>query len=399
MKGKRSHNPVLIILGLFAIVAISVIGLSIYATNMIWPEQAEIDAYYAEQLALVQENDTEAIPLQTEPLHSEPPFAHGINPAKPVFVEKETDTVLAAVDDDPKLPSIQIASMAPPTIGTELGDQNDLNPIAPRVIALRVPPSHEAVDEKLVSAFSLGVTNEGLPAVLPDRFSPQKLDEVTKTVTPIDFDIDVIIAALDNARPTAVDTHSKTAGFDLALTDEILTTDEVFVLADTSELVTEWPQRVDHDAVLVVSQMIPSPMVAAQPMVAKLPSTPALSLTAPQMSQPEIQLASLSAQDMSPPPMTRKQAPSIASAPTATPMYHQALMPADGRNRLSVLGVFQAPKTAWALIELSDGRIIKATKGTSLADFKVSRIRGDRIWIRMGGTEKGLKSGQVVVLN
>ncbi|MDE9449596.1 hypothetical protein J3R80_03825 [Aliiroseovarius sp. Z3] len=71
----------------------------------------------------------------------------------------------------------------------------------------------------------------------------------------------------------------------------------------------------------------------------------------------------------------------------------------DGRKRMSVVGIYKTGTAAWALLEMSDGRIIKATKGTSFNGFRVTRIGVSKIWIRAGGMEKGLTTGQVVVLD
>ncbi|MCK0139713.1 hypothetical protein [Aliiroseovarius sp. F47248L] len=82
-----------------------------------------------------------------------------------------------------------------------------------------------------------------------------------------------------------------------------------------------------------------------------------------------------------------------ASAPAPTSIRSD-----DGRNRLSIIGIYTTDAAAWALLEMSDGRIIKATKGTRFDGLRVTRIGGDKIWIRDGGMEKGLTTGQVVVL-
>lgn len=88
--------------------------------------------------------------------------------------------------------------------------------------------------------------------------------------------------------------------------------------------------------------------------------------------------------------------------PTVTPASAPAspsIRSDDGRQRMSVIGIYHADTAAWALLELSDGRIVKATKGTDVFDVRVARIGSDKIWIRDGGTEKGLSAGQVLVLD
>lgn len=83
-----------------------------------------------------------------------------------------------------------------------------------------------------------------------------------------------------------------------------------------------------------------------------------------------------------------------ASAPVTAPTRSD-----DGRDRMSVVGIYDTDTAPWALLETSDGRIIKATKGTSFYGMRVARIRGNKIWIRDGGMEKGLTTGQVIVLD
>ena len=233
------------------------------------------------------------------------------------------------------------------------------------------------------------------------------------------------------------------------------------------QVISVWPQNVDHKSVLAVSLAIDTPDTDVAPAINTAIAQPQVQKTPDAIAAPDLQLAAMTtdlqmpptiasvlkvdeglARDLtealaevptllpsapvlpetaatyaapkaSPRPMRRIQRarkptppatqavaprPSVsqqdaadvipASAPAPAP-----ILPVDGRSRISVVGVFQTDTAAWALLELSDGRIIKATKGTQLDGMSVSRIRGNKIWIRNGGSEKGLTTGQVIALD
>ena len=68
-------------------------------------------------------------------------------------------------------------------------------------------------------------------------------------------------------------------------------------------------------------------------------------------------------------------------------------------SRVAVIGVFQTRNESWALLQLADGRIVKAAKGMDLSAFKVTRVDANKIWIRNGNSEKGLRTGDVFQVN
>lgn len=70
-----------------------------------------------------------------------------------------------------------------------------------------------------------------------------------------------------------------------------------------------------------------------------------------------------------------------------------------GSKRVSIVGVFQTRTAVWALLALENGQIVKVTKGTQLSGLRVSRIRGDKIWIRTGNSEKSMRAGDVIMVN
>lgn len=70
-----------------------------------------------------------------------------------------------------------------------------------------------------------------------------------------------------------------------------------------------------------------------------------------------------------------------------------------GSKSVSVVGVFQTRTAVWALLALENGQIVKVTKGTNLSGLRVSRIRGDKIWIRNGNSEKSLQAGDEIMVN
>lgn len=70
-----------------------------------------------------------------------------------------------------------------------------------------------------------------------------------------------------------------------------------------------------------------------------------------------------------------------------------------GSKRVTVVGVFQTRSASWALLALENGQIVKVTNGTKLSNLRVSRIRGDKIWIRVGNAERSLRAGEVIRVN
>jgi hypothetical protein len=70
-----------------------------------------------------------------------------------------------------------------------------------------------------------------------------------------------------------------------------------------------------------------------------------------------------------------------------------------GSKRVAVVGVFQTRSASWALLALDNGQIVKVTNGTKLSNLRVSRIRGDKIWIRVGNAERSLRAGEVIRVN
>ncbi|WP_424941440.1 hypothetical protein [Aliiroseovarius sp. S253] len=91
-----------------------------------------------------------------------------------------------------------------------------------------------------------------------------------------------------------------------------------------------------------------------------------------------------------------KEAAPKAAAPKVAAISEVSVA---GSKRVSVVGVFQTRSAAWALLALDNGQIVKVTNGTKLSTLRVSRIRGDKIWIRVGNAEKSLRAGDVIRVN
>ncbi|WP_371169426.1 hypothetical protein [Aliiroseovarius sp. 2305UL8-7] len=176
----------------------------------------------------------------------------------------------------------------------------------------------------------------------------------------------------------------------------------------------DWPQQIDHHAVLAVTRSLTPPQYTTEVAVGTATDPMLPSVKPAMLPAPIIQTAALSdVVRRSPPvaviterPERVAQSPTppgsstpAAIAPTKRSLHTPARLGYGDSDQVAVLGVFQSKSNAWALLELNDGRIVKAIRGSDLNAFKVSRIRGDKVWIRTGGTEKGLSVGQVFNLN
>lgn len=169
-----------------------------------------------------------------------------------------------------------------------------------------------------------------------------------------------------------------------------------------------WPQRVDHMAVLAVSQRLSEPMVSGT--AAKWPA-----ISAPLrrehhqsiMKPPQIVgLSTSSTPRMPPKPPTITAPPAkVAPNPPAPQMVTTAPPPeappsprpeprTRGQNDVAILRIIHKDNIKQVVFELTDGKTVTANEGTDLGAFKLSRIQGDRVWIRMGRREKSFRTGQ-----
>lgn len=158
-----------------------------------------------------------------------------------------------------------------------------------------------------------------------------------------------------------------------------------------------WPQRVDHRAVLAVSQELGEPLIGRAPA-----SWPAL--TAPlrhdlvQVVMAPPTLLGLSAPEA---PLALPKANAIAPSAPAAQVRTTPPTPAPvsqprtrGPNEVAVLRIVTKDDTEKVVFELADGKVVTVEEGADLGPFRLSRIQGERIWIRMGRRERSFSAGQ-----
>ena len=124
-------------------------------------------------------------------------------------------------------------------------------------------------------------------------------------------------------------------------------------------------------------------------------------LNAPHQSpRPPVRPRRMAQKDVSPSPVPPSAQPTPAAAPLpANTKAAATAVAARSGSRVAVIGVFQTRNESWALLQLADGRIVKAAKGMDLSAFKVTRVDANKIWIRNGNSEKGLRTGDVFQVN
>ncbi|MCK8464674.1 hypothetical protein MUY35_12505 [Aliiroseovarius sp. S1339] len=491
MKGTRSHRLALSIISVLLVAAGLFISLSIYASNLIWPDPADIMAEYSNsdlpeppaetaEMGVIDQPLTGDVPDATPTIDAEPSNAVAPDVVATVNQPEMPDTKtadrmvsLSRVSDKPIQQTV--ARLQTGTLGRSLRRGNDIADLMPRPVAEVATPVFAATTDgsQIFSAFPLG-TAENDPSPAP----PVIFDLGLATKPPsravdddrdADYELDMRVAALAQPinGPTPTPAPTPAEFFVLASDAPKPLPETVFALAATGPAVSIWPQRVDHDAVLAVSRLLDAPDTGDAPTINATIAPPDLRKAPTAIAAPDLQLAavtgdlqslppqvaslqdedlardiakvlaaipiplpgaqteqdavaSLVAPEASPRPLRRVQTapktppradqrtvephPPLVEAKVAEVMPASEpavapVLPADGRERLSVVGIFQTDAAAWALLEFSDGRIIKATKGTTLGGIKVARIRGDKIWFRDGGSEKGLTTGQVIVLD
>ncbi|WP_289040348.1 hypothetical protein [uncultured Aliiroseovarius sp.] len=419
MKGAKKHQIAWSIAFILSVAGGLFVSLAIYASRMIWPDPAEVLAAYS---------DDALLPTPDEPSTLEPdalPFALVAIVDQPAVPELDAPSPVASALAP--VPSWgQPGRMAAAFRGSPLQPGNDLT-------GVKATP---LIDMPIVLAFSSDAFAVDTPTEAEDVFRlgipTDMVSQAVHGAGNTDYELDMRIAALAEPVPSVPPNDV----FVVAKSTPAPVADQVFTVGEPAH----WPQLVDHQTVVAVSQSLAmgdgatgnAPTIKAAN--AAIPSRAALQ----RIAMPQVQLASVSSDLLSPPPLIIKPAkrpedvevgefartvanvlaatpiptrtPQVATRPTTPTRPVRADLvpvsapvaappkPVDGRPHLSVVGVFQTDGTPWALLELSDGRIIKATRGTQFDAIKISRIRGDKVWVRNGGSEKGLTTGQFMVL-
>lgn len=158
-----------------------------------------------------------------------------------------------------------------------------------------------------------------------------------------------------------------------------------------------WPQRVDHRAVLAISQGLAEPLINSAP--ASLPAMtapPRRGLVQAVMAPPTLLGLSVPAAPLALPKTT-----AIAPSPPATQVRTTPPTPAPvsqprarEANEVAVLRIVAKDGTQQVVFELADGKVVTVKEGADLGAFRLSRIRGERIWIRMGRRERSFSAGE-----
>lgn len=158
-------------------------------------------------------------------------------------------------------------------------------------------------------------------------------------------------------------------------------------------LAMEWPQHVDHQAVLRISQAIAQPSLQTTAVAFRPVETPYFRRDYPLvMPPPQMRDQAVST---TPPPALPRPKPRITTA-TAPPTPTRAPdQEKRGPGQVAVLRIMHDQGPPQAVLELADGQVVTAGTGSDLGAFKVARIQGNRVWVRIGRREKSLTVGQV----
>lgn len=133
--------------------------------------------------------------------------------------------------------------------------------------------------------------------------------------------------------------------------------------------------------------------------VEKATIEPVLEPTAPEAIAVDKPAYALKPQPRPERPVITETPKEAAPKPAASQAASISEVSVAGSKRVSVVGVFQTRSAAWALLALENGQIVKVTNGTKLSSLRVSRIRGDKVWIRVGNAERSLRAGDVIKVN
>lgn len=157
----------------------------------------------------------------------------------------------------------------------------------------------------------------------------------------------------------------------------------------------QWPQRVDHQRVLVVSQGLKEPVLPSSAATFHpIETTDYLHNDQVLMEPPRLTHPAISA---TPPPALPRPKPRITTTSAPAPVAPSIIpsRPQRGPGQVAVLRIAKHDGPAEAVLELVDGRVVTAGTGSDLGAFRITRIQGNRVWIRIGRREKSLAAGQV----
>ncbi len=460
MKGTRSYRLALSVLSVLFIVGGLFLSVAIYAAKRVWPDPYAITRDIAPVEVFTVPSETAQGPEKTAPTAHLPEFATDLDQPRTPRSEAGHLAILTAGHVLAPL-SAPHALVDPDGLGPSLKPANDMTdlPPAPALHATARADGLGAADTALV--YSLGSPVQDIVApdqsVRSDDDAQYQLDMLVAALAePVDISVpppppaDVFALASDSPHPSpdtvfamaepdtwpqrvdhavVLDVSQSLAALDFVAapaaspaplsvdTQRLATptpiTAPALHLADGTENLRQPPSapvianKTDDDdlihqiAKVLAATPLPLPQPKAEEDVLKpdLASAPTASPRPLKRRSPEPRLPSEPERIAEPFPRPPEPAVGVDDLATAQTPVAASIQPDDGRNRMSVIGIYQTNAAAWALLEFSDGRIIKATKGTSFNGLRVARIGGDRVWLRDGGTEKGIATGQVVVLD